>query len=99
MGKKFLTAREIDEHADRGVKEIEIDDTIVVTDIGQERARDRGVRLVRVQKASVSADQLTTRAQLSQDIKMQVRSAVIARLGATPENLDAIINKVIGEIK
>ena len=99
MGKKFLTAREIDEHADCGVKELEIDDTIVVTDIGQERARERGVRLVRVQKASIPADHSTTRPQLSQDVKMQVRSAVIARLGAAPENLDAVINKVIGELK
>lgn len=99
MAKKFLTAREIDEHADCGVKEIEIDDTIVVTDIGQERARDRGVRLVRVQKASKPADHPTTKAEQSQDIKSQVRSAVIARLGGTPENLDAIINKVIGDLK
>ena len=99
MAKIFLTAREIDEHADCGVFEIEIDNNIVVTDIGQERARDRGVRLVRVQKASMPLDHPPCQAKQQDQLKDQVRAAVIARLGGTPENLDAIITRVLNGLK
>lgn len=99
MGKIFLTARKIDEYANCGVFEIQIDNNIVVTDIGQERARDRGVRLVRVQSASMLVDPQPCRAEKQDQLKDQVRTAVIARLGGTPENLDAIITKVLTGLK
>lgn len=38
MAKKFLTARDIDFHADQGITEIHVDENLVVTDLGQERA-------------------------------------------------------------
>ena len=95
MGKCFLTAREIDEHADRGLKELEIDDQIVVTDIGKERARERGLKLVRVSKATLPTSHLSNQTENHGEIHQRVRSAVIANLGGTPENLDVVIQKVL----
>jgi hypothetical protein len=98
MAKCFLTAREIDEHADKGLKELEIDDNIVVTDIGQERARERGLRLVRVSKAALPESHLPHQTESHEEIQKKVRSAVIANLGGTPENLDAIIKNVLKKL-
>jgi hypothetical protein len=60
MPKLFLTASDIDHHADRGVKEIPIDNNVVLTDIAREQARARGVRLVRVDNASPSITECHT---------------------------------------
>lgn len=54
--KKFLTAKDIDYHADQGVTEIHAGDDVVVTDLGQERARESGVRLIRLPAAEKSPD-------------------------------------------
>ncbi|MFN7036235.1 MAG: hypothetical protein ACK4SN_07705 [Bellilinea sp.] len=96
MAKKFLTARDIDFHADQGVTEIHVDDDLVVTDLGQERARERGVRLIRrpAGEKSPPHPECETPAPAA-DVVQQVRSAVIARLGGTPEGLDQIIQKIL----
>lgn len=56
MKKIFLTARDIDEHADRGVKELPVDDQVVLTDMAREQARARGVKLVRSQNAAAQIE-------------------------------------------
>lgn len=56
MPKKFLTAKDIDYHADQGVTEIHVGDDLVVTDLGQERARERSVRLIRLPAGEKSPD-------------------------------------------
>jgi hypothetical protein len=97
MAKRFLTARDIDEQADNGVAVIEICDDIVLTDVARERARERGVKLERVTSAAVS--QAPANSQQYDQVKNRVRAAIIAKLGSTPENLDAIINKVLNGMK
>ncbi len=96
MAKKFLTAKDIDFHADQGVTEIHVDDDLVVTDLGQERARERGVRLIRrpAGEKSPPHPECETAAP-STEVVQQVRAAVIARLGGTPEGLDQIIQKIL----
>ncbi|WP_322507670.1 hypothetical protein [Anaerolinea sp.] len=96
MAKKFLTAKDIDFHADQGVKEIHIGDDVVVTDLGQERARERGVTLTRLPAGVKSPPHPSCEAAPSDaEIFAQVRSAVIARFGGTPDGLDQIIQKVL----
>lgn len=96
MAKKFLTAKDIDFHADQGVTEIHVDDDLVVTDLGQERARERGVRLIRrlAGEKSPTHPECESAAPAA-DVAAQVRAAVIARLGGTPEGLDQIIQKIL----
>ncbi len=43
MGRRFITARDIDDLFDRGETELPIDATTVLTDLARERARERGV--------------------------------------------------------
>jgi hypothetical protein len=101
MPKLFLTASDIDHHADRGVKEIPIDDNVVLTDIAREQARARGVRLVRVDNAvpSIAECHTTIADKKESDVHGQVRAAVIAHLGSAPGNLDAIITKILSGLK
>lgn len=96
MAKKFLTAKDIDYHADQGITEIHVGDDLVVTDLGQERARERGVRLIRLPADEKSPDHpACEETPPAPEVAAQVRAAVIARLGGTPEGLDQIIQKIL----
>jgi len=96
MGKTFYTARDIDRFADEGLTELCIDNAIVLTDIARERARERGLRLVRVSDAGVipPPERSTTA-----DLHERVRAATIARLGVEPDGLDAIIGDVLRQFQ
>ena len=95
MAKRFLTARDIDQHADQGVFEIEVGDDLVITDIGQERARERGVKLIRLPRGTNTPTHPACDGAQTKPIEERVRAAVISKLGSAPDNLDAIIAKVI----
>ncbi len=95
MPKKFLTARDIDYHADLGVREIHVDDDLVITDIGRERARERGVTLTRLPHGTPAPEHPACDQVTPTGVHAEVRAAVIARLGATPEGLDAIISRIL----
>jgi len=99
MPKLFLTARDIDEHANRGVKEIPIDDNVVLTDIAREQARARGVKLVRTQNAVEHITECHSEEDEDKDLHNQIKKAVIANLGGTPDNLDAIITRILNGLK
>jgi len=43
MGRRFITARDIDDLFDRGERELRVDAATVLTDVARERARERGV--------------------------------------------------------
>jgi hypothetical protein len=47
MAKTFYTERDIEELARRGVKSLEVDDDVVLTELAMEKAERLGVRLVR----------------------------------------------------
>ncbi len=96
MAKKFLTAKDIDFHADQGVTEIHVDDDLVITDLGQERARERSVRLIRRPAGEKSPPHPACEKNSPQeDVYQQVRAAVIARLGGAPEGLDQIVRQIL----
>ena len=95
MAKRFLTARDIDQHADQGVFEIEVGDDLVITDIGQERARERGVKLIRLPQGTKTPTHPACEGAQEDPLEARVRAAVINRLGSAPDNLDAIISKVL----
>jgi hypothetical protein len=47
MAKSFYTERDIEELAARGVKSLEVDDDVVLTELAVEKAERLGVKLVR----------------------------------------------------
>jgi hypothetical protein len=92
MPRRFITKQDIDACADKGTDVIEIDDRVTVTDAAREHARERGVRLERV--AGAVADGPSTQGG-SPPTAGAVRAAVIAQLGAAPDDLDAVIRAVL----
>jgi hypothetical protein len=94
MARRFLTVRDLEEMAARGVTRVEIDDNTTVTDAGRDRARALGIALAPVAKAAPP-----TPPAFADPLHARVRAAVIAQLGGTPENLDAIISRVLAGMK
>ncbi|MDZ4159693.1 MAG: hypothetical protein U1B80_07875 [Anaerolineaceae bacterium] len=99
MAKKFLTAKDVDEHADRGVMEIQINDEVVITDFGRERALERGVKIIRLAPGAPLPAHPPCCAGSREELHAKVRAAVIAKLGGTPENLDVVIRKALNGLK
>lgn len=111
MAKQFITAREIEAYVSNGVTELAINDDVVVTDIGRERARDMGLRIFRSQDAPALTPPPRAETQkesspggndqgaVSGSVHAQVKKAVIAALKAAgdtaPGNLDGIISRII----
>lgn len=52
MPKTFYTERDIEDFHSRGVSSIDVNDDVVITDLGRERAMKLGVELVREKKES-----------------------------------------------
>jgi hypothetical protein len=105
MGRRFITARDIDDLCDRGESELRVEPSTVLTDLARERARERGLTVTaggtgvapaearRAATATASSDpgdDGVTRRQL----RAAVRAAVIAEFGTTPEGIDAAIGRV-----
>jgi hypothetical protein len=90
--RRFITKSDVDALADSGVDVLEVDDVVTVTDIAREHARERGVRIVRVPGGpAVNGDGEPTPAL----VRAAVRRAVIAQLGTEPNNLDAVIDRIM----
>ena len=96
MGRRFITKVDIDELADRGEQTLEIDARTTVTDLAREHARQRDVRLVRVDHGRSAAErEAPVSASEVDEVRAAVRSAVIGRLGEVPAGLDAVIDRVL----
>ncbi len=52
MGRRFVTAEDIDELAAAGRSHLEVDARTTLTDLARERANDRGVAIVEVEQAA-----------------------------------------------
>lgn len=96
MGRRFITARDIEDLLARGEQELHIDGATVLTDLARELARDRGVRVVTVDTPpAVAADAAPDRAGPSRrELRAAVRAAVVAEFGTTPPGIDAAIGRV-----
>lgn len=92
MARRFITKTEIDQIADRGETVLEVDPRTTVTDLAREQAQQRGVSIRRVEGAD---DPASPPVSDSSPARAKVRSAVIARLGEVPADLDAVIDRVM----
>ncbi|GAB2859236.1 hypothetical protein [Nocardioides pacificus] len=90
MARRFITKTEIDQIADRGETVLEVDPRTTVTDLAREQAQQRGVSIRRVEAVDGPASPGS-----DPPVRARVRSAVIARLGEVPGDLDAVIDRVM----
>lgn len=90
--KKIYTSRDIEALVSQGVKELEVTNDVIVTDVARERAEKLGLRLKRLKGVG-------GRYAPEADLRQEVRKAVIAQLGMIPENLDALIDQALREKK
>ncbi|MFO8075432.1 MAG: hypothetical protein R6T85_04880 [Egibacteraceae bacterium] len=102
MGRRFITKQDIDAAADAGTSVLELGGRVTVTDLAREHARERGVRLVEgagtgQSPPTTAGGPLAAPAEAPEPATLhaQVRAAVIARLGAAPDGLDAVIARVL----
>lgn len=94
MAKTFYTERDIQDLLDRGVTALEINDDVVLTDVGRELALKHGLRLTRP-SAARPADAATA------ELIHRVKAAVLARLGSEVDAklLDAVVTRVVQNLK
>ncbi len=97
MAKTFYTERDIQDLAARGVTALDVDDNVVITDMGRDAALKLGIKLARRSAASAAAKPAPSK----DEVVAKVKAAVIARLGNTadPALLEAVISRVIAQIK
>lgn len=112
MPKTFYTERDIEDLARQGVTAIEVDDDVVITDLGRDKALKLGLQLVRehdkppaaperpyIAKQSPSsapASRTAPASTRSTDLHQRVRDAVIARLGDSVDQ--KLLDTIIGRV-
>ncbi len=105
MGIRYITEQYILDVAASGETEIVLDEETRVTAQAKETAQNLGIRLLppgqepSQPQQSVSSSESTpptpaTTAE-TEDVHQQIRRAVIAHLGQTPDGLDEIIARVL----
>lgn len=118
MARTFYTERDIEDLAKRGVTEIQVDDSVYITDAAREMMDRLGIKRKVTNGAAVSSSVLAspdvanlhkpapapasaplTDAEKQQVID-QVKSGVIARLGAGVDTVvvDQIVKRVVGQL-
>jgi hypothetical protein len=97
MSKIFYTERDIQDLAARGITALDVDDNVVITDMGRDAALKLGIKLARRSAAPAAAKPAPSK----DEVVAKVKAAVIARLGNTadPALLEAVISRVIAQIK
>ena len=98
MPRRFITVDDVDRLVDEGTGELTVGPDTTVTDLAQELARERGLRLVWTDAPTGTTDPAVPVPVPGTDrgrFRAGVRSAVIARLGWEPPQLDRIIDRVL----
>ena len=98
MPRRFITVEDVDRLVDEGTGELTVGPDTTVTDLARERARERGLSLVRTEVptgTTAPAAPVSVPGAARGRIRAEVRSAVIARLGSEPPQLDRIIDRVL----
>ncbi len=100
MAKTFYTERDVEDLYQRGIRVIDVDDNVVLTDVAREKALSLGIRVARG-GPSTSATPQNGRVLSPDEIVAKVKAAVVARLGngVDPTLLDAVIRRVVAQIK
>jgi len=111
MPKTFYTERDIEDLARQGVSAIQVDDDVVITDLGRDKAMKLGIELIRehdkppaaperpyIAKQAPSASSTASPAKPSSnaDLHQRVHDAVVARLGDTVDA--ALLETIIGRV-
>jgi len=99
MAKTFYTERDIEDLHRRGVMVVDVDESIVITDLGREKALALGMRLAR--KGSSSRAAPAALHPSPTELAAKIKAAVIARLGPEVDTalLEAVITRVLAQIK
>ncbi len=109
MPRIFYTERDIEDLAQRGVKEIEIDDDVYITDVAREKMEQLGIRAKSLSSrpapnvmpnAPTPASGGTLSEAERQQVMEKVRSGVIARLGPGVDTalVDTIVRRVVSQL-
>ena len=101
MPKTFYTERDIQDLAARGVTALDVNDEVVLTDLAREKALNLGLKLVRSAGAGATATRPGSTPASKDEVVAKVKAAVIARLGngVDPALLDAVITRVVAQVK
>ena len=101
MPKTFYTEHDIEDLAARGVSALDVSDDVVLTELAREKALNLGVKLVRSAEAATPASRPGSTPTSKDEVVAKVKAAVIARLGngVDPALLDAVITRVVAQIK
>jgi hypothetical protein len=107
MAKVFYTERDIEDMARQGVKSLDVNDNVVVTDLAREKARKLGLELITKrpsQPAQIVSTQATPAAPplaanpapAKTDLESRVFSSVKARLGDQVD--DAVLHTIVERV-
>ena len=110
MSRTIYTERDIEDLAKRGIRELEVDENVYITDIAREKmevlgiktktAAPRPVSSLPAHMPAVAAPRGSLTESERQEVIEKVKSGVIARLGAGVDAavLDAIVRRVVGQL-
>ena len=114
MPKTFYTEQDIDDLKARGVDSIDVNDSIVLTDLAVERAMKHGIKINRRELSSPQASyspsvntytaysrEAPRESESDAELKQKIKAAVLAKLdGQVDEKLlDAVITRVLAGMR
>lgn len=99
MARQIITQDQITQLLAEGADELRVDADAIVTDVAAELARDRGLRIIRgtdpLAAAPTAEGPSAAGEPVAQPRRDDVRRAVVAALGTEPEQLDAVLDRVL----
>ncbi len=113
MPRTFYTERDIEDLAKKGVREIEVNDDVYITDVAREKMEQLGIRAKSAARSTATAAIPTTPStspapssagtlteQEREQVFLKVRSGVIARLGPGVDAavVDAVVRRVVSQL-
>ena len=114
MPKIFYTEQDIDDLKARGIDSLDVNDSVVLTDLALERAMKHGIKINRRELSAPQATyspsvntyaayprQASRESASDVELKQKIKSAVLARLNGQVDErlLDAIITRVLSGMK
>ena len=96
MAKTFYTERDIQDLVARGVTSLEVNDDVVITDMGRDEALKHGLRLEKTKPGAPAV----SAADETDELIHRVKAAVLARLGeqVDAQMLDSVVTRVVKDV-
>ncbi len=102
MAKQFYTEHDIEDLCRRGILSLEINDSVVLTELAYEKSQRLGIKLMHQKPdnppcAPINSDGAPTGHTAETDLPQRIREAVRSRLGAEVDShlLEVIIGRVM----